>query len=321
MKKLLIFVVVAVTLLIITACGAKSSTEKEETQINATQTPWVVTSTTVQQPTAASTATPTIEATPAWTQVQVGKYSEGVEVDGKIWELVLGTHLAATTKNGRYEAVESALVGVHGNKDYGWCGEKQLDCPPHALLVMVEVPAQNISCMTAGMDISWRIQLKNECDTEVPIRVSVRYNDVTRSQSELAADYLSLAGLTQKVQNANSEVGLFVSVRENGTSELHYGSVEVPFGYSCWDCLADTMGVSEPRPVQLVANNISNFGPDTTPLGNALLSGVVFPLPRPTQEEDFELSFELEATPNTPLVVWAGRYDAQPATPTPTPAP
>lgn len=281
-----------------------------------TATPLPPTPTLAFTQTALPTATPTEELV-TWTQIQVGKYSE--MVDGK-WELPLGTHYAVTTENGRYEAVDSAPVGVVNGKDHGWCSDDQLDCPPHALLVRVEVPVEHISCFSAEMDISWRVQLNNECGTLVPVRFAVRYNDVTRSSSELLGDYLSLAGLEQQVLNAASEVGLFVSVREDGTSELDYGATAIPFGYSCWDCLADTQGVSQPQPVQLSGDNISNFGPQTPAMGESSLPGLVFPLPRPGSTA-FELSLELEVAPATPLTVWAGRYDAQPtvsATATPT---
>ncbi len=261
----------------------------------------------------------TVEAT-NWTQVQVGRYSESVEADGKTWELVMGTHFAVSTANGRYEAVESSPVGVVGNTDHGWCNPGQIGCPSHGLLVRVEVPEQFASCTNVVMDIPWRVQLETDCGGVVPVRISVRENDVTRTVGELLADYLAFAGLEQKVQNATSEVGLFVSVKETGMSEMDYGAAVIPFGYSCWDCLADTMGVDEPQPVPLIGSNISNFGPGTPPTGNSLLSGVVFPLPRPSAKA-FELSFELEVAPATPLTVWAGRYDAQSAasaTPAPT---
>ncbi len=322
-KNLLVLFLIAS--LAIGACASPASTSTPAIQTVVvekvvTATPLPPTATLVSTATPLPTFTPT-EDLVTWTQVQVGKYSEMVEGE---WELVLGTHKAVSTKGGRYQAVESAPVGVVNGKDHGWCGDTQLDCPPHALLVQVMVPAEHVSCVTAEMDISWRVHLENGCGTEVPVRFSIRYNDVTRSSSELLADYLSLAGLKQQVLSATSEVGLFVSVQETGASELSYGSAVIPFGYSCWDCLADTQGVSQPQPVPLIGSNISNFGPGTPPTGNSLLSGVVFPLPRPGNTV-FELSFELEVAPTTPLTVWVGRYDAQPAAtlttaPTATPA-
>lgn len=249
-----------------------------------------------------------------WTQMQVALYAEGVQTDDLFWELPLGTWFAVSTANERYEAVESAPVGVVGNTDHGWCADDQIDCPPHALLVRVEVPVDKVACFTARMDISWRIQVMNACGTPVPMRVAIRYNDVTRTAAELATDYLALAGLTQRVQNATSEVGLFVSVKETGMSELHYLNEVVPFGYSCWDCLADTQGV-DGQPVLLVPENFSTFGPDTTPQGSTMRPGVVFPLPRPA-DEAYQLEFELNATTN--LVVWVGRYDLRPLSANPT---
>jgi hypothetical protein len=317
------------TALVLSACTGQS------TSANVLPSPTAPTSTTVVQtvvvekvvtatqllatPTLASKAasvptnTPTAASTNelvSWKMIPVAKFSEGVDVSGTLWELPLSTHFAVSTANGRVEAVESAKVGVVGKTDYGWCAEDQLDCPPQALLVRVEVPKQHVSCLSAEMDVSWRIQIENECGEEVPVRISIRYNDVTRDAAELMADYFAIAGLGQRVQDAVSEVGLFVSVKEAGISD--------GLGYSCWDCLADTEGVNQPSPVPLVADNFSTFGPDTTPAGNSLLPGVVIPLPRP-DGDTFTLSFELKV--ETDMVVWAGRYDARPPTVTTTPTP
>lgn len=241
----------------------------------------------------------------SWTQVQVSLYGEGHDVAGKLWELPLGTHFAVTTANGFYEAVNSVAAGVVDGKDLGWCKPDQFDCPPHALLVLVEVPSDKVSCLNAEMDISWRIQIKNSCGAPVPMKVSIRYNDVTRSSSELMEDYLALAGLEQQVLNATSEVGLFVSVRENGMSTLTYQDKKVDFGYSCWDCLPDTMGPGDPVPYPLT--DIETFGlQGSGPSGSALLPGVVFPLPRPTVDP-YILTFEVTIIDQS--VIWIGRYD------------
>lgn len=250
-----------------------------------------------------------------WTMVQVSLYAEGHDIGGVLWELPLGTHMAVNTAGGRYDAVQSAPVGVVNGVDHGWCKPDQLDCPPHAILIRVEVPEAQAACFSAEMDISWRIQFENGCGTSVPVRVSVRYNDQTCTTQELGADYLALAGLQEQVLNATSEVGLFVSVRKDGMGELNYLNKVVPFGYSCSDCLADTQGVPG-QPVPLVAENFSTFGPDTSLAGSSMLPGIVFPLPRPT-DKPYELNFELKVV--TDSVIWVGRYDVHPLSVTPTP--
>jgi len=259
---------------------------------------------------AAPTAQPTSAPVNAdWQLVQVSKYAQNdppVVINGVVWELPLGTFKAVSIANGRYEAVESAPVGVVNGVDHGWCAPNQIDCPPHGLLDRVEVPQQFISCLKAEMDISWRIQLTNTCGQPVPVRVSIRYNDVTRTSTELMADYLALAGLKQPVSGMASEVGLFVSVRESGLSNLTFGGKTVQYGYSCWDCLADTSGAATPVPVPLV--DISTFGTPTAPNGSSLLPGVVFPLPRPGSTA-YTLSFDMVVVDRS--VVWVGRYDVR----------
>lgn len=250
-----------------------------------------------------------------WTQIQVARFSESHEADGKLWELPLGTFFAVSTANGQYEAVESALVGVVNGTDYGWCGPTQLDCPPHAFMVLVEVPEKFVSCAKAEMDISWRINFTSTCDQSVPVRFSIRYNDQTRTLSELEADYLALAGLTQQPLDTLSEVGLFVSVRENGQNELTYEGKKVAFGYSCWNCLPDTKGPNDPIPYPLV--DIETFGVQGAgPIGSSMIPGVVFPLPRPDGSV-YVLSFEMNMVDSS--VVWVGRYDTTPLSPTATP--
>jgi hypothetical protein len=322
-KFWLVLLVIALAMM---GCSLPTLALDDPLFVTATATKVAVQPTSTQVPPRATATQPapvlTETETPiSWTQVQVALYAEGQQADGQLWELPLGTHNAVSTANGRYEAVESAPVGVVGNNDYGWCHANQIDCPPHGLLVRVEIPEQHTSCLLAEMDISWRIQLKNSCGTPVPVKISIRYNDVTRSAAELKADYIALAGLTQQALNVESEVGLFVSVRESGTSELSYEGKAVKFGYSCWDCLADTQGVDKPVPVPLVGENFSTFGPVTAPSGQSLLPGVVYPLPRPAATA-FLLEFELEVVDAS--VVWVGRYDTpkngQLPTPTATPA-
>lgn len=254
----------------------------------------------------------------SWKPVQVAKYvwDKQIVVDGKMWELPTGTWFAVTTKNGSYEAVKSIPAG-DVNKAYGWCKPNQYDCPPHALLVSVEVPADKISCLQARMDISWRIMLDNKCGVPVQVKINIRYNDQTRSLGDLEQDYLALAGLTNPVLDAKSEVGLFVSVRDRGQSELIYNDVVTNYGYSCWNCLPDTQGPDDPKPYPLT--DIVTFGKNGSgPSGSSLIPGVVFPLPRP-EATVYSLSFSMKVVDNS--VVWVGRYDVPLSASTPTVTP
>jgi len=187
--------------------------------------------------------------------------------------------------------------------------DNQFDCPPHALLVNVSVPEEYTSCITAEMDISWRIMLVNSCGESVPVQFALRYNDQTRSMDQLQNDYLALAGLDQEPLDTISEVGLFVAVKKTGSGKLAFGDEVIEFGYGCWDCLPDTRGPNEPLPIFLDDEGISHFnGPETHSSSILVLPGLVFPMPRPELGTDpFKFESELEITTDT--VIWVGRYD------------
>lgn len=245
-----------------------------------------------------------------WTPV--GKFSTPIIADDEQWELVTGTHFAVTTVNGRYEAIPSSPVGVVDGVDHGWCGATQIVCPPHGLMVRVEPPTEFFYCAKAYMDISWRVWMVNECGHPVTYKFSTHYNNVTRNDEELMRDYLMLSGgLTEKVETAESELGLFVTVAETGTAELTYWDViarrlvTVLYGYSCWDCLANTTGQGGLAPLPLV--NISTVGPQTEPTGLSVFPGRVFQMPRPEGENvGYSLSFEVEVVDEA--VVFTGQY-------------
>jgi hypothetical protein len=252
--------------------------------------------------------------------VQVGKYSDGVQADGQTWELVKGTWFAVTKANGRYEAVASTAVGRNNND---WCGSTQYDCPPHGELLRVEVPTEFAGCTSIQMDISWRIHVRNTCGSEVPVRFALRTNDVTRTGNQILEDYLSLAGGLKPPARTGfvSDGGLFAGAEQPGDQvKLTYGADTDTIGYSCWDCLPDSMGTNNPVPVPLVPGTFTTFGTNTQPLGTSLLQGVVFPMARPNGKVQ-TLNFELSVPSQKAGVVWIGRWDVPVGgflTPTPT---
>lgn len=250
-----------------------------------------------------------------WKTVQVALFvpDDGwIEVDGAEWELPLGTHFAVSIKNGRYEAVQSVTTGRDEND---WCGDDQFDCPPHAVLVRVEVPEDLYGCVTPLMDISWRIITTSTCghdDAPVPVRYTLRTNDQTRSGNEILEDYLSLVGLKLPFRtDFTSEVGVFVAAKNPGDLiELTFGESNQSVGYSCWDCLADSRGPGQPIPYEL-SEGFETFGPDTAPLGSSLEPGVVFVWDRPMNGEVQTLTFETLIFNGRPSVVWIGRWDVE----------
>lgn len=254
----------------------------------------------------ASKAPAEISVVPGADLLQVALFSQWVDFGGSQWELPMGTHYAATTANGRYEAVESAPAGKVNGTDYGWCGQSQYDCPPHAFLLQVEAP----SCVTAVMDVSYRIIFTNQCGPDAKVTLRIRENDVTRSGDQVLQDYLTLAALTSKAPGVKSEVGFFFSVEKTGTSSLEYNGEEYGFGYGCFDCLPDTTGKAGPVPVRLDDPSVEHFGNEgTSPAGSSRLPAVVFPWGRPGENpKEFNVSLSVATEP---VVFWVGRYDVK----------
>lgn len=227
-----------------------------------------------------------------WTLAELAKYFDNIEG----WVLPLGTHFATDLSNGRYEAVASKPVGPQSNgTDAGWCGEGQLDCPPHLGLYQVMV-TENVEAM---MDIATRIQVVS--DNGGSVRFQWRFNTETRTAAELVDDY--------NVAASGGQLGLFIAtsdpLMEEGT--VVYKDEETLFGYSCWDCLAHTRGPDQPVPYPLT--DFETFGPDTATLGDSLLPGVVIPIPSPEEDPDFMVDLTVNIPKGTQVVFWFGRYD------------
>lgn len=274
----------------------------------------------------ASTAFTGSESYDGWSLLQFVPYFDVYEIEGERWLMPLGTHYAVDTSGGRYEAVVSAPVGEVNGVDYGWCGAGQLDCPPHGFLGRVSVEAG--ADVEAVMDISYRLNLHNNDAVARPVRVQLRFNNVAdalrageavsapRTPAELLEDYHTLA--------REGDLGLFVAVKDALMEEgvLALDSFGYEFGYSCWDCLADTQGPTSERPLPLNNPEMSRFGTPTPALASSIVPGRVIPIPSPADEPTFAVDFEVLVQPGTTVVIWLGRYDVPDVvTPTPTATP
>jgi len=233
----------------------------------------------------------------SWTLVELAKFFDTVEVAGLKWVLPLGTHFATDLSNGRYEAVESSPVGPQPNgTNAGWCGEGQLDCPPHLGLYRVEVP-EGVEAM---MDIATRIQVTSDDGGE--LHFQWMFNTESRSAAELMDDY--------DVAASGGQLGLFIAVADPimDPATLVYRDKELTLGYGCWDCLAHTSG-KEANIVSLDDPSIGHFGSDTATLGDSLWPAYVILVPSPQEDPDFTIDLMVEIPEGTTAVLWFGRYD------------
>jgi len=235
------------------------------------------------------------EESESWHRITVSKYFETFGVEK--WELPLGTFYATDTSKGRYTAVQSAPTGPQANSsDAGWCGVGQYGCPPHLMLYKTEVT----NGTSAIMDIPTRVLVKASKDGG--LHLQLRFNDETRTPSELMDDYDAAASM--------GELGLFIASRDSSMQPaiLEYLDDVFEVGYACWDCLAHTAGQNDDI---VPLDDISHFGQSTPSQGDSFFPGYVIPIPSPDEDPDFEINLAVFFPKGTEVVVWLGRYDAE----------
>ena len=236
---------------------------------------------------------------------QIGFASAFFMDGGENFERVLQTEFAVVKINDRYVPVAPTSTDV--------CASGSLTCPPWTFLVRV---TQSDDCLQSSMPISYRIETE-ECQDEQVLRLQLVFGNTNDFRLESIQEAYGIQGL-------GAELGLFIGTTSSSMDPVKVsssGSETIEVGVACNDCTPNTgSSVFHEGYLDLNDPSIFRFG------GNALwLSpspvGVVFSIPRPTEESVNEWGLDLQVIipPGTKVVMWVGQFDVPTPEPTTTP--